>query len=119
MVFASAKTVETVGQMGHFLFEHSEEVMLRILIADDHEVARRGIRAVLESHPGWEVCAEAKDGQILLSQRVNVALKCSVATEQVGALTLKGLTQPVVAYNVPLPAGPAAFRVIEGGATSA
>jgi DNA-binding NarL/FixJ family response regulator len=37
--------------------------MLRILIADDHEVARRGIRAVLENHPGWEVCAEAKDGR--------------------------------------------------------
>jgi DNA-binding NarL/FixJ family response regulator len=37
--------------------------MLRILIADDHEVARRGIRAVLENHPGWEVCGEAKDGR--------------------------------------------------------
>jgi len=37
--------------------------MLRILIADDHEVARRGIRAVLESHPGWEVCGEAQDGR--------------------------------------------------------
>lgn len=37
--------------------------MLRILIADDHEIARRGIRALLESHPGWEVCGEAKDGR--------------------------------------------------------
>jgi len=37
--------------------------MLRILVADDHEVARKGIRALLESHPGWEVCAEAKDGR--------------------------------------------------------
>src|SRR5579863_5654164 len=37
--------------------------MFRILIADDHEVARRGIRAMLESHPGWEVCAEAADGR--------------------------------------------------------
>jgi DNA-binding NarL/FixJ family response regulator len=37
--------------------------MLRILIADDHEVARRGIRSLLESHPGWGVCAEAKDGR--------------------------------------------------------
>jgi DNA-binding NarL/FixJ family response regulator len=37
--------------------------MLRILIADDHEVARRGIRSLLESHPGWEVCGEAKDGR--------------------------------------------------------
>jgi DNA-binding NarL/FixJ family response regulator len=37
--------------------------MLRILIADDHEVARGGIRSLLESHPGWDVCAEAKDGR--------------------------------------------------------
>jgi len=65
------------------------------------------------------LCAEAKDGQILLSQLVNVALKGSVATEQVGALALKGLTQPVVAYNVPLVGSQAAFRVIEGGPPSA
>ena len=36
---------------------------LRILIADDHEVARRGIRSLLEDHDGWEVCGEAKDGR--------------------------------------------------------
>jgi class 3 adenylate cyclase len=64
------------------------------------------------------LCAEAKDGQILLSQRVNVALSGSVATEQIGPLALKGLTQPVVAYNVPLVGSQAAFRVIEGGAPS-
>jgi class 3 adenylate cyclase len=61
------------------------------------------------------LCGEAKDGQILLSQHVNVALKGSVATEQVGALALKGLTHPVVAYNVPLTAGQPALRVIDGG----
>ncbi|HEV2397481.1 MAG TPA: response regulator transcription factor [Candidatus Sulfotelmatobacter sp.] len=36
---------------------------LRILIADDHEVTRRGIRVLLENHPGWEVCGEAVDGR--------------------------------------------------------
>ena len=64
------------------------------------------------------LCAEAKDGQILFSQRVNVALKGSIATEQVGALALKGLTQPVVAYNMPLAASQPALRVIEGGPQS-
>lgn len=34
----------------------------RILIADDHEIVRQGIRALIEAHPGWEVCAEAVDG---------------------------------------------------------
>jgi adenylate cyclase len=61
------------------------------------------------------LCGEAKDGQILLSQRVNVALKGSVATEQVGAFALKGLTQPVVAYNVPLTASQPILRVVDGG----
>src|SRR6516162_5365203 len=37
--------------------------MLRILIADDHDVARRGIRTLLENHAGWQVCGEAKDGR--------------------------------------------------------
>jgi hypothetical protein len=36
------------------------------------------------------LCGEAKDRQILLSRRVNVALKGSVATEQVGALVAHG-----------------------------
>ena len=61
------------------------------------------------------LCGHAKDGQILLSQRVNVALKGSVATEQFDSLALKGLTQPVVAYNVPLTASQPALRVIDGG----
>jgi len=65
------------------------------------------------------LCAEAKDGQILLAQRVAVAVEENTPLEEVGALTLKGLTQPVVAYNVPFVSGQAAFRVIEGGAPSA
>jgi DNA-binding NarL/FixJ family response regulator len=36
---------------------------LRILVVDDHAVVRRGVRALLESQPGWEICAEAADGQ--------------------------------------------------------
>jgi class 3 adenylate cyclase len=46
------------------------------------------------------LCAEAKDGQILVAQPVAVAVGESVAVEEIGTLTLKGLTQPVVAYNV-------------------
>ena len=30
---------------------------LRIVIVDDHAVVRRGVRALLESQPGWEVIA--------------------------------------------------------------
>ena len=45
--------------------------MLRILIADDHEIVRKGVRDVIEGHPGWEVVAEASDGQ----QALDLALK--------------------------------------------
>jgi adenylate cyclase len=62
------------------------------------------------------LCAEAKDGQILVAQRVAVAFEETTVFEQLGALTLKGLSQPVIAFNVPLAGNQAAFRVIEGGA---
>src|SRR5215469_14213182 len=35
---------------------------LRILVADDHEIVRQGLRCLLENRPGWEVCGEAADG---------------------------------------------------------
>lgn len=37
--------------------------MLRVLIVDDHEIVRKGVRGVVEAHPGWEVCGEAANGQ--------------------------------------------------------
>ncbi len=62
--------------------------------------------------------AETKDGQVLLGQRMNIALKGSVPTEQLGALALKGPMQPVVAYNVPLVATQRALCVIPAGRDS-
>ena len=34
-----------------------------ILIADDHDVVRRGLRAILEARGNWQVVAEARDGK--------------------------------------------------------
>ena len=34
-----------------------------VLIADDHDLIRRGLRAIVESHSGWSVCAEASTGR--------------------------------------------------------
>jgi DNA-binding NarL/FixJ family response regulator len=36
---------------------------VRILVVDDHAVVRRGVRSLLESHEGWEVCGEATTGR--------------------------------------------------------
>jgi DNA-binding NarL/FixJ family response regulator len=40
----------------------------RILVADDHEVVRRGVRALLESQPGWQVVGEAVNGREALER---------------------------------------------------
>jgi DNA-binding NarL/FixJ family response regulator len=37
--------------------------VLSIAILDDHDVVRRGVRAILEAHEGWTVCCEAADGR--------------------------------------------------------
>jgi DNA-binding NarL/FixJ family response regulator len=61
----------------------------RILIADDHEVARKGIRSLLESHIGWEICGEARDGR----EAVEYAnkLKPDVLLLDIGMPNLNGL----------------------------
>jgi len=64
------------------------------------------------------LCAEAKDGQILVAQRVALAVEETTALEEIGALAVKGLTQPVVAFNVPPAAIQPTLRVIEGGPQS-
>jgi DNA-binding NarL/FixJ family response regulator len=62
---------------------------LRILIADDHEVARKGIRSILEGHPGWEVCAEARDGREAVEYAFQ--LKPDVFLIDIGMPNLNGL----------------------------
>ena len=37
--------------------------MLRILIADDHDVVRSGLRSVLEARSAWSIVGEARDGE--------------------------------------------------------
>jgi DNA-binding NarL/FixJ family response regulator len=44
--------------------------MTRILIADDHEVVRSGLRSILDTQEGWEVVAEAADGKEAIAKAV-------------------------------------------------
>ena len=46
------------------------------------------------------LCDAAADGQILVSKRIAGAVEGSVTLEEIGDLALKGLSQPVTAYNV-------------------
>ena len=45
---------------------------LRILVADDHEVVRKGLRAILTGRPGWEVCCEAANGREAVGQALEL-----------------------------------------------
>jgi DNA-binding NarL/FixJ family response regulator len=51
-------------QQGQIVFALTEKNMkpLRILIADDHDLFRWGVKALLQSHAGWEICGEARTG---------------------------------------------------------
>ena len=52
--------------------------MLRILLADDHEIVRRGLKELLEEQAGWTVCAEAANGreavELAVQSRPHVAV---------------------------------------------
>ena len=43
---------------------------LKILIADDHDLVRKGLRMLVEEHPGWTVCAEARSGREAVEKAV-------------------------------------------------
>jgi DNA-binding NarL/FixJ family response regulator len=51
------------GESASRIVQAPGALMTRILIADDHEVVRSGLRLILEAHAGWEVVAEAADGK--------------------------------------------------------
>lgn len=61
----------------------------RILLADDHEVVRAGLRALLEEQNGWEVVAEAVDGREAVDKAGK--LKPDVVVIDIAMPSLNGL----------------------------
>ena len=62
---------------------------LRILLADDHEIVRRGLCALLQKREGWEVCGEASDGREAIEMAKQ--LKPDVVIVDIGMPFLNGL----------------------------
>lgn len=62
---------------------------LRILLADDHEIVRRGLCTLLQKHDGWEVCGEASDGREAVERAKE--LKPDVVIVDIGMPNLNGL----------------------------
>jgi DNA-binding NarL/FixJ family response regulator len=62
---------------------------LKLLVADDHEIVRKGVRCLLEAQPGWQVMAEASNGREAVEQAQRV--KPDVAVLDIGMPSLNGL----------------------------
>ena len=62
---------------------------LRILVADDHDVIRLGVRSLLEAKQHWTVCGQAADGQEAVEKTRQ--LKPDVVVLDVGMPRLNGL----------------------------
>ena len=62
---------------------------LRILIADDHETIRHGVRMLIEKEPGWTVCGEAADGRKAMA--LAEKLRPDVVVLDIGMPELNGL----------------------------
>ncbi|MFZ0313350.1 MAG: response regulator transcription factor [Candidatus Korobacteraceae bacterium] len=63
--------------------------MLRILLADDHELTRSGLRYLLEKHEEWSVCGEASNGRMAVEMAEN--LRPDVAILDMSMPELNGL----------------------------
>ncbi len=62
---------------------------LRIMIADDHELVRRGARGVLHSRPGWRVVGQAANGRVAVEKTIK--LKPDVAILDISMPELDGV----------------------------
>lgn len=62
---------------------------MRILLADDHSVVRRGLRTLLETQAGWEICGEAASGREAIEQARE--LKPDVIVMDISMPDLNGL----------------------------
>lgn len=67
--------------------------LLRILIADDHDIMREGTRTVIERQAGWEVCGTAATGREAIAQAIQ--LKPDIVVMDMSMPDLNGLDAAV------------------------
>ena len=73
--------------------------LTKVLLVDDHEVVRKGVRALLEGHPGYEVVGEAVDGREAIEKAAQ--LRPDVVILDVGMPDMNGLeaTRQIIKEN--------------------
>ena len=62
---------------------------LSVLVADDHEIVRRGVRVLLEARPGWRICGEAVEGREAVDKAAR--LRPDIVILDIGMPVLNGL----------------------------
>ena len=75
--------------------------MLRILLADDHELTRSGVRYLLEKREGWAVCGEASNGRMAVE----------MAEKLRPDFAILDMSMPCLLYTSPSPRDYAASRM--------
>ena len=71
--------------------------MIRILIADEHDVVRAGLRGHLEAQPSWEVIAEAADGKEAILKAIETKPDVLVLAYSLPVLNGAEVTRQVLA----------------------
>jgi len=97
---------------------------LRLLLADDHEIVRKGLRALLEAEPGWQVAAEAADGRDAVEKAQQIKPDIAILDISMPSLNgleatrqiVKGISQTKVLVLTMHDSDPLIQRVLEAGA---
>jgi len=89
----------------------SLHLRVRVLVADDHEVMRMGIRNLLEVQPGWTVCAEANNGKEAVEKTLqlhpdvivmDISMPVMNGLEAASQITKKEPQIPVILFSLHL-----------------
>ena len=98
---------------------------IRVLIADDHAVVRRGIRHILETTPDLKVVAEAGDGEELLEKLrkepfdvllMDVTMPATNPVELIARIKAQHPQVAVLVHSMHAE-GPVASRMLKAGAS--
>ena len=97
---------------------------LRLLLADDHEIVRKGLRALLEAEPGWQVAAEAADGRDAVEKAQQIKPDIAILDISMPSLNgleatrqiVKGISQTKVLVLTMHDSDPLIQQVLEAGA---